>query len=178
MTFAVFTPGGARLHRIVVVLLLLLAAVHVPAAQRREVFVLHSYSQEYPWTKRQHEGFLGGLAQDSATGYGVSTEYLDTKRVRYDRAYARLMADHLAAKYEGYTPAVVYVTDDNALVFALDHLSRIFPSAPVVFSGVNDFAVKSRLDPARVTGVFERKEIAPNLDLIRLIARAPATSWS
>jgi diguanylate cyclase (GGDEF)-like protein/PAS domain S-box-containing protein len=66
------------------------------------------------------------------------------------------------------------VTDDNALVFALDQLRRIFPAAPVVFSGVNDLAIKSRLDPARVTGVFERKEIGPNLDLVRLIA--PETS--
>ena len=170
MTFTAFTTGGSRVHRIVLVLLLLLAAVDALAAQRREVFVLHSYSQEYPWTKRQHEGFLGGLAQDTASGYGVNAEYLDTKRVRYDPAYASLMADHLAAKYKGYVPGVVYVTDDNALVFALDHLSRIFPAAPVVFSGVNDFAVQSRLDPTRVTGVFERKEIAPNLELIRLIA--------
>jgi hypothetical protein len=84
------------------------------------------------------------------------------------------MADHLVAKYRAYAPDVVYVTDDNALVFALDQLRRIFPAAPVVFSGVNDLAIKSRLDPARVTGVFERKEIGPNLDLVRLIA--PETS--
>ncbi len=169
MTLTVSNAGGSRVHRIVLVLLFLLSALDAHAAQRREVFVLHSYSQEYPWTKRQHEGFLGGLAKDATTAYGVSAEYLDTKRVRYDKAYARLMADHLAAKYSGYAPDVVYVSDDNALVFALDHLSRIFPSAPVIFSGVNDFAVKSRLDPTRVTGVFERKEIGPNLDLVRLI---------
>ncbi len=152
------------------ILMFLVVALDARASQRREVFVLHSYSQEYPWTKRQHEGFLGGLARDSATSYGVRAEYLDTKRVRYDAAYARLMADHLAAKYSGYSPDAVYVTDDNALVFALDHLSRIFPSAPVFFSGVNDFGVKSRLDPTRVTGVFELKEIAPNLELVRLIS--------
>ena len=152
------------------VLLALLGARDARAAKSREVFVLHSYSQEYPWTKRQHDGFLAGLGRDAATRYDVRAEYLDTKRVRYDAAYARLMAEHLAGKYLGYVPDAVYVTDDNALVFALEHLSRIFPRAPVVFSGVNDFGVKSRLDPTRVTGVFERKEMAPNLELVRLIA--------
>ena len=170
MRLAVFALGGSWTGRIVLILLSFLAALSADATPRKDVFVLHSYGQEYPWTKRQHEGFLNGLARDPATGYVVSAETLDTKRVRYDRAYAQLMADHLAAKYRGYSPGVVYVTDDNALVFALDHLSRIFPSAPVIFSGVNDFAIKSRLDPARVTGVFERKEIGPNLDLVRVIA--------
>jgi diguanylate cyclase (GGDEF)-like protein/PAS domain S-box-containing protein len=159
-----------RLPWIAMVLLVLLVALDARAAVHREVLVVHSYSQEYPWTKRQHEGFLAGLARDAATRYDVRAEYLDTKRVRFDEAYARLFAEHLAAKYQGYSPDAVYVSDDNALVFALDHLRRIFPAAPVIFSGVNDFGVKSRLDPARVTGVFERKEMAPNLELVRLIA--------
>ncbi|GAB1390115.1 hypothetical protein MASR1M6_22970 [Rubrivivax sp.] len=140
------------------------------AARPLDILVLHSYSQEYPWTRRQHEGFLEGLAADAGRRYELRVETLDTKRVRFDAPYAQQMADHLAARYRGYTPAAIYVTDDNALVFALEHLLRLFPTAPVVFSGVNDFAVKARLDPARVTGVFERKEIGPNLELLRLMA--------
>ncbi len=140
------------------------------AARAHDVFVLHSYSQEYPWTKRQHEGFLGGLAADAPNAYDVRAEYLDTKRVPYDAAYAWEVAEHLAAKYRGYAPDAVYVTDDNAFVFALEHLRRLFPRAPVVFSGVNDFSVRGRLDPDRVTGVFERKVIGPNLALVQLIA--------
>jgi diguanylate cyclase (GGDEF)-like protein/PAS domain S-box-containing protein len=147
-----------------------LAASPALASKHKEVFVLHSYSQEYAWTKRQHEGFVSELIKDPKNRYSVRAEYLDTKRVRYDAAYGRLMEDHLSAKYRGYMPAVIYVTDDDALVFALEHLSRVFPAAPIVFSGVNDLRVKSKIDPARVTGVFERKEIGPNLALIKLIA--------
>jgi len=40
---------------------------------------------------------------------------------------------------------------------------------PVFFSGINDYGIRARLDPARMTGVFERKEIAPNLRLMRRI---------
>jgi hypothetical protein len=137
------------------------------AAPRRDVLVVHSYSQEYPWTKRQHEGILSSLAKDISHTYSVRAEYLDTKRVHFDAAYARLIAAQLAAKYAGYVPDAIYVTDDDALKFALEHGAKLFPSAPVVFSGVNDFEVKSRLDRKRYTGVVERKQLGPNLELVR-----------
>jgi len=140
------------------------------AVQNTSVFVLHSYSQEYPWTKRQHEGFMRRLDAAAPTSFTVSVEYLDTKRAAYTTDYANLMAGHLAQKYAGFQPKVIYVTDDNALSFVLSHLTRIFPNAPVFFSGVNDYQVKTRLAPGRVTGVFERKEIAPNLELMRHLA--------
>jgi diguanylate cyclase (GGDEF)-like protein/PAS domain S-box-containing protein len=140
------------------------AAVHTPG------FILHSYSQEYPWTKRQHEGFIGTL--ESLPGHAISSsvEYLDTKRIAYSPAYAERMATHFEEKYRDYRPKFVYVTDDNALSFALTHLMRIFPDTPVFFSGINNHQIRELIDPARVTGVFERKEIAPNLALMRHIA--------
>ncbi|HEY9197754.1 MAG TPA: EAL domain-containing protein [Gammaproteobacteria bacterium] len=134
------------------------------------VFILHSYSQEYPWTKRQHEGFLDALAENGNLRIVPTVEYLDTKRVGYDPEYAAGMAAHLAWKYRGYRPAVIYVTDDNALNFALSHLGGLFPLAPIFFSGVNNLQLRDTLDPRRVTGVFEQKDIAPNLELMRHIA--------
>ena len=94
----------------------------------------------------------------------ISTEYLDTKRRPYDKTYADELARHLRSKYTGYKPSAIYVTDDNALLFARDHLSRLFPGVPVFFSGVNDYGVRSSLDPANFTGVFERKEVGPNIE--------------
>ena len=144
------------------------AAVH-----STRVFVLHSYSQEYPWTKGQHRGFVAELARDAERTFSVATEHLDTKRVAYTQAYADFMARYLQEKYRGYAPAVIYVTDDNALSFARTRLPDIFPDVPVIFSGVNDYSVRDLLDPGRVTGVFERKAIAPNLELMRRIAPGP-----
>jgi diguanylate cyclase (GGDEF)-like protein/PAS domain S-box-containing protein len=152
--------------------LLLLLCLYFSGAQASvsvPVFVLHSYSQEYPWTKGQHQGFVQTLNADPSRTYDIVAEYLDSKRNAYSPAYADLMADYIREKYKGYQPAVIYVTDDNALLFALSHLSGIFPDVPVFFSGINDYDIKPQLDPARVTGVFEKKEIAPNLDLMRRI---------
>ncbi len=139
------------------------------AAPTTQIFVLHSYSQEYLWTRGQHEGFIQALAEDAQVDADVSTEYLDTKRRAYDETYASDLARHLRMKYTGYKPAAIYVTDDNALLFARDHLSRVFPGTPVFFSGVNDYGVRNTLDSALFTGVFERKEVAPNLEwLLRM----------
>ena len=139
------------------------------AAPTSQIFVLHSYSQEYPWTQGQHEGFIQTLTADAQEEPLVSTEYLDTKRRAYDETYAIELARHLRLKYADYKPAAIYVTDDNALLFARDHLSRVFPGVPVFFSGVNDYGVRSSLDPALYTGVFERKEVAPNIEwLLRM----------
>lgn len=95
-----------------------------PVAQ---VFVLHSYSQEYLWTRGQHNGFIETLAQDPQVRAAVSTEYLDTKRRGYDETYAGDLARHLQLKYSGYKPSAIYVTDVNALLFARDYLTRLFP---------------------------------------------------
>ena len=85
------------------------------------VFVLHAYSQEYQWSKGQHEGLVRTLNDDTSRAYALNIEYLDTKRAGYNSAYAYLIADHLRQKYKGYQPAAVYDTDDNALSFALSH---------------------------------------------------------
>jgi PAS domain S-box-containing protein len=141
----------------------------VYAAPANQIFILHSYSQEYSWTRGQHEGFMQTLTADAQVEPLVSTEYLDTKRRAYNKTYASELTRHLRLKYAGYKPAAIYVTDDNALLFARDHLSRVFPGVPVFFSGINDYDVRSSLDPALFTGVFERKEIGPNIEwLLRM----------
>jgi diguanylate cyclase (GGDEF)-like protein/PAS domain S-box-containing protein len=150
-------------------LFLLAVCFQVQAAVPTPVFVLHAYSQEYPWSKGQHQGFVEALNEDAARTYSLNVEYLDTKRAGYTPAYADLIGDHLRQKYKGFKPAAIYVTDDNALSFALSHLDRVFPGVPVFFSGVNNYNVRQQLDPARTTGVFEKKEIAPNLRLMRRI---------
>ncbi len=144
--------------------LALIAPAMSYAAPARQILILHSYSQEYPWTRGQHDGFIQTLATDPQTEFLVSTEYMDTKRRAYDEAYASELARHLRFKYARGNLAAIYLTDDNALLFVRDHLSRAFPGVPVFFSGVNDYGVRSSLDPALFTGVFERKEFAPNIE--------------
>ena len=160
-------PQAGRLAAALLLLLSLAWTAPGHARGTTPIFMLHSYSQEYPWSKRQHEGFLRALGAAGADAIDPGVEYLDTKRVPYTAAFADFFGAYLAQKYAGFEPKLVYVTDDNALLFALTHLTRIFPKAPIFFSGVNDYGMQQRIDTRRVSGVFEKKEIGPNLELMR-----------
>ena len=157
-----------RAVRFLAAWLLLLSTMTGPvcADEAVRIFVLHAYSQEYPWTRRQHQGFMEALGREYPGQVIVETEYLDTKRRRYTADYANAFANYLQFKYDDYAPAAVYVTDDNALDFGLRHLTRIFPGVPLVFSGVNNLDALNGIDDLPITGVYEKKEIAPNLELL------------
>ena len=101
----------------------------------------------------------------------ISTEYLDTKRRAYNSTYAKDFAGYLQLKYTNYKPVVIYVSDDDALVFARDYLTIIFPKTPVIFSGINNYDVWKSLDTSLFTGAFELKEVAPNLEWLLKIDR-------
>lgn len=74
----------AALIALIGVLLAMLGSAPPAAADHIQRFVLHSYSQEYPWAKRQHEGFMEELSATRPFGRSASVEYLATKRVAYD----------------------------------------------------------------------------------------------
>ena len=133
------------------------------ASGSKRILVIHSYSQDYPWTKGQHQGFADELKSASAI---IKTEYLDTKRVTYNRQYAKLYRNFIKKKYSTFKAHAIYITDDNALKFALSHLRTLYPYTPIFFSGVNNYAQIEKLNPFLETGVFEKKEIKPNLNLI------------
>ncbi|MEW8313258.1 MAG: EAL domain-containing protein [Candidatus Thiodiazotropha taylori] len=162
------TPGS-----IFGLILLFFSPILAIAADASRILVIHSYSQEYPWTKGQHDGFIEGLRQGQPAQSIIRTEYLDTKRTDYNSTYANWFGHYLQVKYQDYKPDVIYVTDDNGLDFGLTHLVNIFPEKPLVFSGVNDYSKQERLDPELQTGVFEKKEIAPNLELVQQLFGQP-----
>lgn len=145
------------------------ASAKVHSDNINHIFVLHSYGQQYPWTESQHQGFLSALDQTKASNFLVSTEHLDTKRLSYDAAYQEMFKGYLEHKYPDYQPDLVYVTDDNALDFATRFLIKQFPFAPVIFSGVNNLDAIRQLDLERFVGVYEHKEIQPNLNLLRIL---------
>ncbi|MCU7921552.1 MAG: EAL domain-containing protein [Candidatus Thiodiazotropha sp. (ex Dulcina madagascariensis)] len=147
--------------------MLIMWPMQTMAADSVRILVVHAYTQEYPWTKGQHQGFVDGLTQKLAIPPTIKTEYLDTKRIDFDQDYADRFSAFLWDKYRDFHPDALYVTDDNGLSFGLANLSGLFPGTPLFFSGVNDYSMHSRLDKSSVTGVFEKKEIGPNLDLLQ-----------
>ncbi len=104
--------------------------------------------------------------KQSDTTLNIHTEYLDTKRREYSSDYIKFFSNYIQQKYTGIRPSLIYVTDDNALSFAREVLSQQFENVPVVFSGINNYALLDTLDRQRYTGVYEKKDIAVNLQLL------------
>jgi diguanylate cyclase (GGDEF)-like protein len=144
----------------------------VPSAMAKEsqqILVLHSYNQHYPWTQSQHDSFVSTLDDNELEPVIFNTEHLDTKRLNYDKPYKEMFSSYLTSKYEGYAPALIYVTDDNALDFVTRYLPDNLKSVPVIFSGINNYKLINSLDANKFVGVFEKKEIIPNLDLLDML---------
>ena len=150
-------------------LLIIVLGYFSPGVQAHESFrvlAIHAYSQEYPWTKSQHRGFVKELTKNSRVPVNISTEYLDTKRRAYNDEYARQFRRYIQVKYTGYKPNIIYVTDDYGYLFARNYLLKLYPDAPIIFSAVNDYSIIDEIKSLPIRGVFEKKDILRNLDLI------------
>lgn len=139
------------------------------ASNPYQIFILHSYSQEYPWTKNQHDSFISNYYTKTDNPSLISTEYLDTKRRQFDKNYKESFQRYLKNKYDGYTPDLIYITDDDALTFALEYFNDLFKSVPVIFSGINNLSIHEQLDGSRFTGVYEKKDISKNIEILKAL---------
>jgi hypothetical protein len=144
---------------------------------KKRVFILHSYSQEYSWTKSQNDSFVHTLQTLSPYALDISVEYLDTKRMKFSPEYQTFFLNYLQKKYDGYKPDVIYVTDDNALNFFINNRSLLFSKTPIFFSGINNLSLIHALDENNYTGVYETKEIVPNIELIRQFSPQTREIW-
>lgn len=144
------------------------ATVSEDRSRAPKIFVLHSYHQEYPWTRDEHIGFVQTLTKTySLDGSLVTSEHLDSKRIALTDEYTDFFRSYLRTKYRGYQPDLVFCTDDDALRFMHRYKSEIFPTAPVVFCGVNSATLMDSVDRRQYCGVREAKEILPNIRLVQ-----------
>jgi len=156
---------------------LLFFSLHGNTSVKKRIFILHSYSQEYEWTKRQNDSFVSELKGNIPAPLNISVEYLDTKRLEFSEEYQKFFLTYLETKYKSYLPDAVYVTDDNALKFFLNQGNRLFRQSPVFFSGINDLSLAKTIDPLRYTGVYETKDIVQNIELIRQFSPQTRDIW-
>ncbi|MFH0708921.1 MAG: diguanylate cyclase [Pseudomonadota bacterium] len=152
-------------------------ALNADTQSKKRIFILHSYAQEYEWTKLQHLKFVSSLEESLSFPLEISTEYLDTKRLKFDEEYQSFFLHYLQKKYNEYNPDVIYVTDDNALTFFSNHQKALFVGKPIFFSGINNLFLLSSLDPKKFTGVYETKDIEPNIELIKQFSPQTRDIW-
>lgn len=159
-----------KLHSAIFLLLLLAISLFASlnSAEKKSVLIVHSYSQEYAWTKKQHEAFITTLAEKGMP-FEFYVEYLDTKRLEFSDELKEHTVEHIKDYLKYVHVDAVYVTDDNALEFLYENYALLFSNKkiPVFFSGINNLKMETLLPKDIFRGVYELKDIQPNIELIK-----------
>ena len=209
VTFAV---GRQTLARIILVTVVILAAQIVAVAcdspaphgtadtdTAHRIFIVHSYSAEFSWTRGLHEGIFQGLAQgglEPDRDYHLQTYYMDTRINFTSPQQIEERATGAIAALQDFVPDILFVTDDIALEHVAVRYTEENPEdrLPVVFAGIN-------VDPTRyapidslespggtITGALERiphsealataRRLFPGASKVVILADAGAGSQS
>lgn len=126
-----------------------------------KILILNSYHKNLSWSESIITGIESGLKEYMDKSYDIHVEYLDSKRY-WDDTYLKSFTQLMEVKYEGVEFDLIFANDDNAMEFLLNNKMKIFPSAPVITTGIN-FSHKY---PPDYTGLTERIDFCSNLELI------------
>ncbi len=178
-------PYACRMRLTVCALAAILALPSLAWSQSKKVVLVHSYQNDYEWTRLQASGVLSELESATDLRLQVKIEYLDAKR-SWNAEKERASAASLSASYRDYGADIVIVTDNDALDFLDRYGDGIFGRVPIVFSGVNDFSeamIANRREYR--TGVVEFvdfdstlaaiRSLFPSVDEVRVLADESST---
>lgn len=141
-----------------------LAHAGTQVQNRQSILVLHSYSQDFSWTRSQQEGIDEVFGPLSAV-YDVRIEYLDAVH-NPELLTDPLLLNLLRAKLQNQQFNMVLTSDNAALNFALAHRSELFPGVPIVFMGLNGYADSVLRGENGITGVAEDPDLAGTLRVL------------
>jgi HD-GYP domain-containing protein (c-di-GMP phosphodiesterase class II) len=102
-----------------------------------KVLVIHSYAQDYVWTRDLHAGIVSVL-DDPAARARWRVEYMDAKH-HFSPSYQARLLDLFREKYAEEHFDGVILTDDHALDFVAWQIRQtLFAGTPMVACGIND----------------------------------------
>ncbi len=101
------------------------------------ILYLNSYDARMSWPREILKGLEERLQPDR-NNYNLHIEYMDSKEFP-SREQQDAFREYLAIKYARTDLSLILASDNNAFFFLRDFHDTLFPSVPVVFSGVNDF---------------------------------------
>lgn len=137
------------------------ARADAQANGRRNVLVLHSYSQDFAWTRSQQEG-IDAVFEPLGAAYDIRIEYLDAVR-HPDLLKRPILLDFVRTKLASHRIDVVLTSDNAAFNFARTHRAELFPGAPIVFMGLNGYVDSLLAGESGITGVAEDGDLAGTL---------------
>jgi diguanylate cyclase (GGDEF)-like protein/PAS domain S-box-containing protein len=130
-------------------------AIMAEEGEKRNLLLLHSYQQDYEWTKESQQGIMEQLATQDLI---INQEYMDTKRIADEKHFANLFRLY-QHKYQTTKFDLIIATDNHAFDFLLQYRNQLFGKVPVVFTGVNN------LDPVRLENHNQYYGLAEDINI-------------
>ncbi len=151
----------------VVCLLMLLQVPAGSAGVVKRILFIHSYHKGYSFTEEEEKGILAALSEKGISYEGYA-HFLDAKRFPYEKRH-REVARNLSILYTAFPFDLVIVTDNDALNFAVQYRSTLFPDTPIVFTGINNFSPGLLRGESEITGVAETINFKETIDFARAL---------
>jgi signal transduction histidine kinase/PAS domain-containing protein len=139
------------------------------------VLYINSYHPGYLWSDNVQKGIQEGLARAFGRELDLRIEYLDAKHAgtRPSGELERELEAVFRTKYRGIGVDLVMVSDLDAYELAARMRGELFPSAPLLFTGVESTGT---LAP-NTTGIISLEDYRGSLELIRGIRPAIRRIW-
>lgn len=142
---------------------------------RPRILVLHSYSEDYIWTREVNVGLERIFADQN--WLLLRYHYMKTKKFKDKEAHRRagIAAGNAVEKFR---PDVLIAIDDYAQKLVAVHFLSD-PEMNIVFAGVNGSIEPYGYDTAKnVTGILERKQVKALQEVILMLAADVGLSGS
>ena len=127
------------------------------------VLILNSYHQGEQWSDHELSGIIDAL-QVQYPNLVPMVEMLDTKRFP-SSTHLHLFKAHLLAKYRNRPPNLIVALDNPALDLLTQNGDDLFPGAPIVFAGINDYRPEMIAGREKITGVMQQLDVAGTLEM-------------
>ncbi len=137
-----------------------------------KVLIVNSYHQGLSWTDSVISGFRSSVQrQNPAAEFFI--EYIDSKRIPLTHAREIMLLSCLKDAHSLQKFDLVFLTDDDAVKFWMQHGNDISPNTKVVFAGVNQYYDF----PSNYCGLLEVINFSSSLKLINQLSPAAQTIY-
>jgi two-component system, cell cycle sensor histidine kinase and response regulator CckA len=141
------------------------------APEPKNVLVLNSYHQTFPWTVLIVKGIQEAIAE-APIAIDPWFFYLDTTRYPAKEHLDQRLAVYREEFGKQSFDAVI-VADNDAFDFALKHRDALFGDTPIVFCGINNFSSGMIEGQKNITGVAQYDDLEATLEIaLRLHPKA------
>lgn len=148
----------------IVVLIFLSLSTTAFCQDKKRVLILNSYHQGLSWTDNEIKGIKDSLkTMENQIEYYI--EYMDTKRF-YGKNYFDKIMNLFREKYGETKFDLIFVTDNDALLFVMKYYDSFFKDTPVVFCGINNYSEELIKNHRKwFTGVAEETDLEATIDI-------------